>query len=185
MKTHLKFLLGLVLMVLVFSGCEDPSRFEVPEGATVEFRWCSCFEKEFTDKGTWELNYPRYLLSLSENEELKSYDYPKGYNPTSWGDLRSNKESFKEFSKSIFEKVFGTKYYEEGTTIDLTKWTSPTKDLVNCSDDNERYTSLSFFEEDVESYDFQKKKSGDFDYIEVRNENIVVYVYWNYYDKNL
>lgn len=180
MKTHLKFLLGLVLIVLVFSGCEDPSRLEIPEGTKVEFKWCTCFNKNINNSSSFRLMFPRYLLSLrnegeNEGENNWVFDYPEGYNSDSYIELMEDEERFKKFSDDAFEEVFGTKYYKEGTQIPLTKWNSEALDLVENT-----HIYLCFLAEDVKEYKNINIKDS-LNEIDVNNEDIVVYIYWKIY----
>lgn len=188
MKHIFRTLLGLVLMVLVFSGCEDPSRLEIPEGATVEFVLDvnSQVSTNF-DAKTFYAHLSRYLLGLESDKNGEHYEYPKDYDR--YNDfVNTSEEDFKKLYEDAFKKAFGTKYYKKGTIINLTKWTSPAKDL-KAGDENPGYSQLYFLAEDVGKTDYDKtiyknyidyldKKS--FDKIEVHNENIKVYIYWEY-----
>lgn len=192
MKTHLKFLLGLVLMVFVFSGCQDPSRFEIPEGAIVEFVWATDSQVSSSISSNKQVysDLYRYFSDLHEEEKDKwVFKYPKGYDESEYDELYMNKNNddkyFKELCEKVFEEALGSKYYKKGTTIDLTNWTSEAKDLIS-GDSDPCYMQLYFLAEDV-----KKEKDGyinyvesnSFDTIEVHNENIKVYVYWYYSDK--
>ena len=96
--------------------------------------------------------------------------------PYGFVDLNA-KAWFQKFSDDAFEKVFGTKYYKEGDKIDLTQWTSEAADLVNTDDHSTVVTFFYFLAEDVgENYENIEVKS--FNEIEVKNEDIKVYVYW-------
>ena len=202
MKHTFKTLLGLVLVVFVLAGCSNPAGPETPEVnetpvvetpedtsnlTKVEFRWGENPDTTRLNEKSFLKSYPRYLLGLRskllgdcEYDCDYVYDYPEGYDGVSYKELRNDPERFKKFSDDVFEKVFGTKYYEEGTVIDLEKWTSKAVDLVNTSDEFgvTTTTHLYFLAEDVgENYDNIEVKS--FDKIEVKNEDIVIYVYWD------
>lgn len=195
MKTHLKFLLGLVLMVLVFSGCEDPSRLEIPEGVKVEFVWgtsSQVTDTYYTKDNMIYSDLYRYFSDLHKDEEEKwVFEYPKGYDRDKYLELYNNEECLKKLYEDEFEKVFGIKYYEEGTTIDLEKWTLPAKDLISGNTDP-YYMQLYFLAEDVGKTDYDETiydyyidylNKNSFDEIKVHNQDIKVYVYWYYSDK--
>lgn len=188
MKTHLKHLLGLALMVLIFSGCQNPPEtpevneppvVETPEDISnltkVEFRWgtepnVGSFKKSFENFS------PRYLLDLHFDSDLNDYAYgiPEFYYTDEYKEIRKDEESFEKFSKDVFEKVFGTKYYKEGTVIDLKKWTYEAVRLT----DMEVADCLQFSTTDLDGTNGCIVKDP-FDEIVVGNEDIVVYVFWD------
>lgn len=191
MKHTFKTLLGLVLVVFVLAGCSNPAGPEIPEVneppvvetpeenvklVKVEFRWGT--EPEVGDLvSAFESYNPLYLLDLHFDQELKDYFYgfPEGYDLESYIELLNDTERFKEFSKDAFETVFGTKYYEEGTVIDLKKWTSHrATDLI----DKHIATRLQFSTTDIGKTDVHIVKDP-FDEIVVGNEDIIIYVFWD------
>lgn len=210
MKHTFKTLLGLVLVVFVLAGCSNPAGPEIPEVneppvveipeenvklTKVEFKWGEEPDTTRLNKDYFSRSYARYLLDL-RSKSLDDcsydcdyadgcgyvYDYPEGYDRVSYKELRNDPERFKKFSDDAFEKVFGTKYYKEGTVIDLGQWTAKAIDLVESAEDSGDIvittTNLYFLAEDVgKNYDNIEVKS--FDKIEVKNEDIVVYVYWD------
>lgn len=196
MKTHLKHLLGLALMVLVLAGCSNPAGPEIetpvvetPEDNAklikVEFRWCTYYNK-FKNTDGVKTYAPMYLLDLHYESDLKSYAYgfPEGYNLDSYSKLLNDEEHFNEFSKDAFEKVFGTKYYKEGAEINLEKWTSKAIRLDSKNEDSGFRDCLCFSSEDIDSLEsFEVKKF--FDEIIVNNEDIVVYVFFDFGKQNL
>lgn len=190
MKKHLKFLLGLALIVFVFSGCQNPSGSETPEvkeppvveipednsnKTKVEFRWCTKRVTSNTNEieVLFEYYIPRYLLNLYFDSELNDYvfGFPEDYSLNSYLELYYN-ENFKKFSDDAFEKVFGTKYYEEGTVIDLKKWTYAATESLDKID----AVRLYFLTEDFDGTNISNIKENDFDEIVVGNEDIIVYV---------
>lgn len=206
MKTHLKYLLGLVFTVLIFGGCQNPSGPETPEVneppvietpednsnlTKVEFSQGKYpqVSAHVSDKAFCS-HLSRYLLGLYSDQNGNSYyKYPKGYDKDKYKELYNNEECLKKFYEDAFEEVFGTKYYKEGTTIDLKKWTSRAVDLVESDEDEGVITTvqLYFLAEDIgidydqdiykNYYDYISKNS--FDEFEVKNEDIVVYIYWD------
>lgn len=186
MKHFFRTLLGLVLMVFVFSGCEDPSRLEIPDGATVEFVWG---ESPWVDSNI-ELNensfkyvVTRYLSDLHKDGGGNwVFEYPKGYDLDKYNDLyNNNKVDFEKLYEKTFEEALGTNFYEEGTVINLTDmsgvdWTSPAKDLAE-----KGFYSLQlyFLAEDIGT-NYSDIKS--LETVEVHNENIKVYVYLKYFE---
>lgn len=127
MKTFLcflKFLLGLVLIVLVFSGCEDPSRLEIPEGAKVEFVRGTNPQVSNSisgDKQAYSHLY-RYFLDLHEEEKDKwVFKYPKGYDEFEYDELykNNNEEYFKELYEKAFEKVFASQLTESEVSSNI------------------------------------------------------------------
>lgn len=193
MKHTFKTLLGLVLMVFVLAGCSNPAGPEIPDGATVEFVWGTNPQVSTTyGDGTFYFKLSKYLLCLnSDQNENNSYGCPKGYEDIFINFDDANKDYYKKLCEDIFEEVFGTKYYEEGTTIDLKndlkKWTSPAKDSENS---NNYYSQLYFLAEDIGKTDYDKTiyenyldylNKNSFDEIEVYNKDIKIYVYWNYH----
>ncbi len=206
MKTHLRFLLVLVSMMFVLGGCQNPSGSETPEvneppvvetpednsnKTKVEFRWCTYYSKYIDNPSIYSINgfetySPMYLLDLhSDSEGNYVYDLPEGYDVPSYLDLRNDEVLFKEFSNDAFEKVFGTKYYEEGTVIDLKKWTSKAVDLISTNDTLITYAHLYFLAEDVETHIWNPEVLDSFDEIVVGNEDIVVYIYWDRFNIEL
>lgn len=191
MKTHLKFLLGLVLIVLVFSGCEDPSRLEIPDGAKVEFVWGTNpqVSNVYMSDTTFYVNFHRYFSALHQNKEKKwVFEYPKGYDRDKYLKLWDNEEDLKKLYEKAFEEALGNKYYKEGTIIDLTKWTSEARDLIS-GDIDPCYIQLYFLAEDIGKTDYDKTiyenyldylNKASLDEINVYNQDIKVYVYWNY-----
>lgn len=190
MKHTFRTLLGLVLLVFVLAGCSNPAGPEIPEGAKVEFVWGTNpqVSSNYKDK-LFYYELSRYLLGLEsdQNGNNCSYKYPEDYK-TKYEDYSgTSEEYFKKLYEDAFEKVFGTKYYKEGTSIDLTKWTSKAKDLLY---PEENFCSqLYFMMEDIGKEDYDKdtyksyldyldKKS--FSSIEVYNQDIKVYVYWKH-----
>lgn len=193
MKTHLKHLLALALMVLVFGGCQNPSGPETPEVneppvvetpedtsnlTKVEFRW-----SKYPDVGDWKGGFEKwsslYLseLRLNSDPDLKAYKYaydlPEGCNDISSYIKFTEEEGFEKFSKDVFEKIFGTKYYKEGTVIDLKKWTS----RAICLPDIVSAECLHFsFQDKTNTKDTIK---DPFDEIVVGNEDIIVYVFYD------
>lgn len=193
MKTFLKHLLVLALMVLVFSGCQNPSGPETPEDLTkVEFRWGEYYQVagHTSTDGQFYSYISRYFLGL-RSKSLDDcdydcdyvYDYPEGYDSVSWQEIRKDEERLKEFYEDAFEKVFGTKYYKEGTTIDLKKWTSEAVDLVQSDEDEGVITTvrLYFLDEDVGLNSCYLSAEDSFNEVVVGSEDIVVYVYWDMY----
>ena len=193
MKKHLKFLLGLALIVLILGGCQNPSGPETPEvneppvvetpednanKTKVEFVWAAIDEN-------FESQAPKYFLDLHFDSELNSYVYgiPEGYDFDSYKSLIQDTERFKKFSEDAFEEAFGTKYYKEGTTIDLTKWTSKAKRLTKTGEVSPVITWSYFSTKDissVERYDIETDViESPFDKIVVGSEDIVVYVCFN------
>lgn len=191
MKHTFKTLLGLVLVVFVLAGCSNPAGPETPEVneppvvetpeeniklTKVEFRWGT--EPEVGDiVNLFESYNPLYLLDLHFDQELKDYFYgfPEGYDLESYIELLKDTKRFKKFSDDAFETVFGTKYYEEGTVIDLKKWTSHrATDLI----DKYIATRLQFSTTDTNKTDVPIVKDP-FDEIVVGNEDIIVYVFWD------
>ena len=184
MKTHLRFLLVLVSMIFVLGGCQNPAGPEIPVVETpedndnktkVEFRWCT--KRVISDipdaEELLEIYSPMYFLDLHFNSELKDYAYgiPEGYDLDSYLELL-NSEDFEKFSDDTFEKVFGTKYYEEGTVIDLEEWTYKATDLV----DKVYAIRLYFLTKDFDGTNTSNIEENDFDKIIVGNEDIIVYV---------
>lgn len=198
MKTHLKHLLALALMVLIFSGCQNSSGPETPEVneppvvetpedtsnlTKVEFIWASspCLDEPNTNQSETRFRSyaPLYLLDLHFDSELNSYAYglPEGYDKTSYSELIKDKERFKEFSEDAFEKVFGTKYYKEGTVIDLKKWTSRAISLTSTGTVSPFTERLYFSTKDISKT--ESLEAGEFfEEIIVGNENILVYIYF-------
>lgn len=198
MKHTFKTLLVLVLVVFVLAGCSNPAGPETPEVneppvvetpeenvklVKVEFVWGTC-PNVYLSESYFKRVWPKHLLGL-RSKSLGDcdydcdyvYDYPEGYDINSYKELRNDKELFQKFSDDAFEKVFGTKYYKEGDKIDLTQWTSEAADLVNTDDHSTVVTFFYFLAEDVgENYENIEVKS--FNEIEVKNEDIKVYVYW-------
>ena len=179
MKTFLKHLLVLALMVLVFSGCQNPSGHETPEDTAkltkVEFRWGTLHDIGDC-VGRFETYTPMYLLDLHFDSDLNSYvyDFPEGYDLDSYRELIKDEERFKKFSEDAFEKVFGTKYYKEGTIIDLKKWTSRAICLIN----TDYADCLNFSIKDI--YDAESYKAREFfEEFVVGNEDILVYVFFD------
>lgn len=178
MKTHLKHLLGLVLTVLIISGCQNPSGPEIPEDmdnlTKVEFKWATCPEVG-SWIGSFEGHSPMYLSGLYYDSELNDYAYglPEGWDWSDYVELFKDKERFKKFSDDAFEKVFGTKYYEEGTVIDLTKWTYRAIRLTD-----KKFADCLQFSLNDKTSEFGYVENS-FDQIVVGNENIVVYVFWD------
>lgn len=200
MKHICKTLLGLVLMVFIFGGCQDPSRPEIPEGAKVEFVWGTDpqvstrydMNKE-SDRKLFYFKLSKYLLCLESNQnENNSYSYPKGYEDTYTNFNDAKEDYLKKLCEDTFERVFGTKYYKEGTTIDdLEKWTLKARDLASGLEDP-YYSQLYFLAEDIgkTNYDttiYEKYtdylNENSFNEVEVHNEDIKIYVYWNYSTK--
>lgn len=202
MKTHLRFLLVLVSMMFVLGGCQNPSGPEIPEVneppvveipkdnvklTKVEFRWGAVQELGGIC-GRFEIYSPMYLLGLYDdpNSELNDYLYgfPEGYDTDSYIELCLDTERFKKFSEDAFEKVFGTKYYEEGTVIDLKKWTYPAMCVAEGFENIKRADRLYFSIEDYYcSEDYSESNRDDifenaFDEIVVGNEDIIVYVFF-------
>lgn len=189
MKTFLKHLLVLALMVLVFSGCQNPSGPETPEDLTkVEFRWCSYLKEGYSSSGdnydNFCVTYPAYLLDLHIESNNYVYGcpefdkYPEGYGELDYTDLCMKEDLFKKFSEDVFEKFFGTKYYKQGEKINLEKWIVPARNLLY--KDEMIYTQLYFLAEDVKSPISDGYPKNDFTEINVGNEDIVVYIYWKY-----
>lgn len=174
MKHTFRTLLGLVLVVFVLAGCSNPAGLEIPEGAKVEFVWG---EDRYVNgnSGVFEDVVTRHLSDLhEEGKDNWVFEYPEGYDLVKYNDLyNNNKVEFKKLYEKAFEEAFGTKYYKEGTTIDLKKWTSKARDLVEgcCS-------QFYFLAEDIgKNYDGIKSLET----IEVHNENIKIYIYWKYF----
>ena len=140
MKHTFRTLLGLVLVVFVLAGCSNPAGPETPEViespvvetpeenvnlVKVEFRWATKSNIDWRYEGMFELYSPLYLLDLHFDSELNAYvyDLPEGYILNSyrefWKDEKDT-EVFEQFLDNIFKETFGTKYYKEGTVIDLT-----------------------------------------------------------------
>ena len=180
MKHIFRTLLGLVLVVFVLAGCSNPAGpefSEIPEDndklTKVEFRWAEQDEN-------FENYAPQYFLDLHFDFELDSWIYglPEGYDFDSYSELIKDTERFKKFSEDAFEKAFGTKYYKEGTVIDLKKWTSKAKRLTKTGEVS-GMTTCSYFSTKYinrkEGYDIE----DPFDEIVVNNEDIIVYVYFD------
>lgn len=189
MKKHLKFLLGLALIVFVFSGCQNSSGSETPEvneppvvetpednsnKTKVEFRWGTkrvISSNISSEEILFEYESLKYFLDSDLNDYV--YGYPEDYPKDSYDELWLDTERFKKFSEDVFETVFGTKYYEEGTKIDLEKWTKIATELSY----NYRvrlYFSIEDFDGRVNTSNIEE---NDFDEIIVGNEDIVVYVF--------
>lgn len=198
MKHTFKTLLGLVLVVFVLAGCSNPAGPEISEGAKVEFVWGTdpylSTKSDLTNESNKTLLYfklSKYLLCLESNQnENNSYSYPKGYEDTYTNFSKAEEDYLKKLCEDTFERVFGTKYYKEGTPIPLEKWTIKARDLS--SGDDPYYSQLYFLAEDIgktnydttiyDDYtDYLKKNS--FNEVEVHNEDIKIYVYWNYFDE--
>ena len=121
MKTHLKHLLVLALMVLIFGGCQNPSDLNTDNLTKVEFKWGTTpqVSAHVSDK-LFCSHLSRYLLGLYFDQNGNSYyKYPKGYDKDKYKELYNYEECLKKFYDDACEKVFGTKYYKEGTVIDL------------------------------------------------------------------
>ena len=209
MKKHLKFLLGLALIVLIFGGCQNPSGPETPEvneppvvetpednsnKTKVEFKYYpnkigTGHSVTFGNKLFFDTCI-RYFLDLRPRS-LDDCDYDYSYNykyvyeyPENYDDkLLDDVELLKKSFEDAFEKVFGTKYYEEGTTIDLTQWTSEALDLVDSYEEGITCTKLYFLAEDT-GINYKNIEAKSFDSIEVGNQDIVVYVFldWKFID---
>lgn len=192
MKHTFKTLLGLVLVVFVLVGCSSPAGPEIPDGATVEFVWGTNPQVtpnyQDIDSEIYYAQCSRYLLGLkSDQNGNPCYDYPEKYEDEYRDFSSTSKEyGFKKFYEDVFGEVFGTKYYKEGKIISLKKWTIKARDLIS-GDTDPWYSQLYFLAEDVRKEDYETNKiylaylkENSFDEIEVRNENIRIYVYWNY-----
>lgn len=179
MKHTFKTLLGLLLVVFVLVGCSSPvgpEFSEVPEDdvklVEVKFIW--------DEQDTVFENYAlKYFLGLyCDEEENYFYGLPEGYDPDSYSNLvKNDRERLKKLTEDAFEEVFGTKYYKEGTTIDLTKWTSKAMRISDKGKISGIETWSYFSMEDITSE--QKGLESPFDEIIVGSENIVVYVCFN------
>lgn len=187
MKHTFRTLLGLVLVVFVLAGCSNPAGpefSEIPEDNTrlvkVEFEWCT-YHKNHKNTDGVKTYAPMYLLDLHWDSELKSYAYgfPGDYDLDSYSKLLYDEERFNEFSKDAFEKVFGTKYYEEGTIVDLKKWTSEAARLSSTGVDVGFRDKLCFLTEDIDSIKSLETKKT-FEEIEVGNEDIKIYVFFDF-----
>lgn len=201
MKTHLKHLLGLALMVLIFSGCQNPSVPETPDVneppvvetpeenarlVKVEFVWGANPQISKINKNRLAYSHLyRYLSDLHKNENGNYvFDFPEGYDEARYYAMYDDidnvsDEDFKKLCEDAFEEVFGKKYYKEGTTIDLKKWTSGAVDLVE-SDEDEGFIStaqLYFLAEDIGT---NYNDIESLETIEVYNQDIRIYVYWKY-----
>lgn len=185
MKTHLKHLLGLALMVLVLVGCSNPAGPEIetpvvetPEenvkSVRVEFEWRILDEKI-------SAYIPQYLLDLHFDSELNSYAYgiPEGYDFDSYSKLYNNTELFLDFFEDAFEQVFGTKEYKEGEVIDLKQWTSEAIRLNKEGKPSSFVDCLYFSTKDLCKTELLE--AGEFfDEIIVGNEDILVYVFFDF-----
>lgn len=186
MKHTFKTLLGLVLVVFALAGCSNPAGPEILEGAEVEFVWGANPQISKINKNRLAYSHLyRYLSDLHENENGNYvFDFPEGYDEARYyamyDDINNySDEYFKKLCEDAFEEVFGTKYYKEGTTIDLTEWTSKAVDLVE-SDEDEGFIStaqLYFLAEDIGT---NYNDIESLETIEVYNQNIKIYVYWKY-----
>ncbi|MBQ5848606.1 MAG: hypothetical protein IIW49_06785 [Treponema sp.] len=199
MKHTFKTLLGLVLVVLFLAGCSNPAGPEIPEVneppvvevpevneppvvetpedtsnlTKVEFKWGTNTDVGST-RGTFEAYSPLYILDLHFDTELNDYVYgfPEGYDLESYVELLNDKERFKEFSDDVFEKFFGTKYYKEGTTIDLEGWTKIATDSMDAVFES----CLKFSTKDNKEIGWTVE--DPIDEIIVGNEDIIIYVFW-------
>lgn len=186
MKHIFKTLLGLVLMVFVLAGCSNPAGPEILEGAEVEFVWGANPQISKINKNRLAYSHLyRYLSDLHKNENGNYvFDFPEGYDEARYYAMYDDidnvsDEDFKKLCEDAFEEVFGKKYYKEGTTIDLKKWTSGAVDLVE-SDEDEGFIStaqLYFLAEDIGT---NYNDIESLETIEVYNQNIKIYVYWKY-----
>ena len=177
MKHTFRTLLGLVLVVFVLAGCSNPAGpefSEIPEDndklTKVEFRWAEQDEN-------FENYAPQYFLDLHFDSELNSYAYGLPEDLDSYIELYNDKESFKKFFEDAFEQVFSTKECKEGEVIDLKKWTS--KAARVSSDGKTKIPAidcLQFSLKDSEKPDVQ----DCFDEIIVGNEDILVYVFFDF-----
>lgn len=192
MKHIFKTLLGLVLVVWVLVGCSSPVGPETPEVneppvvetpeenvklVKVEFIWSSANDEKIVP------SIPKYLLDLHFDVEQKSWLYglPEGYTVDSYRELYNDKERFNRFFDEAFKEVFGTKEYEEGREIDLTKWTSKAIRLTNKGEDSGIRDCLQFSFKDTGKTEGYYVKDP-IDRITVGNTDIVVYVFWNFYE---
>lgn len=192
MKHTFRTLLGLVLVVFVLAGCSNPAGPETPEVneppvvevpednarlVKVEFRWGTNHIVNWEDKNMFTFYSPIYLLDLHFDSELNGYvyDLPEGYILNSyrefWKDEKDT-EVFEQFLDNIFKETFGTKYYKEGTVIDLTKWTYKAKELLS----NKWVSCLHFSTIDLEVFDAK----DTFNEVIVGDEDIVIYVFWDF-----
>lgn len=191
MKTHLKHLLGLALMVLVLAGCSNPAGPKIPEVneppvvetpednvklTKVEFKWGT--KSELRAVGKLKKASPRYLLGLRFDDDKLVYDYPKGYTKDSYTEFKKTVD-FENFYKETLEEVFNKKEdYKKGDKIDLTQWTSEAIDLVNTTSEKTAYSYLSFSTEDIKE---ENVNVNFLDEVEVDDKDIIIYVYWNYF----
>lgn len=202
MKHFFRTLLGLLLVILVLAGCSSPVGPEIPEIpedntrlVKVEFVWGvnpQIFEVyDINNERGRKLFYyhlSRYLLCLRSNQNGNNqYEYPKGYEDKYKDFSGTSEEYFKKNCEDVFEEVFGTKYHQEGEEVNLEKWTSKAKDLKVTTDNVS--SQLYFLIEDIGKADYDQDIyenyydyicKNSFDKIEVKNENIKVYVYWKY-----
>ena len=159
---------------------------EIPEGAKVEFVLGTNPQVDSVSGSNIEiyLSLYRYFLDLHEEEGQWVFEAPEGYDGTKYLEFWDNEEYFKTLYEEAFEEALGTEYYKEGTPIDLKKWTLPAKDLRTNST-----IQLYFLAENIGKTDYDKEIYTDymdyldknsFDEIEVHNQDIKVYVYWNY-----
>lgn len=182
MKTHLKHLLGLALMVLVLAGCSNPAGPEIPEDnvklVKVEFVW----DERDEDFEGYAL---KYFLGLYFDQKLECYvyDFPEDFDKNSYPELLENTKRLKEVNDDAFEKAFGTKYYKEGDVIDLKQWTSKAKRITHKGVVSKMTTWSYFSTKDINSaeiYDIQRDGiESPFDQIVVGSEDIVIYVCFN------
>lgn len=185
MKHTFKTLLGLVLVVFVLAGCSNPTGPEIPEIpeddvklVKVEFVW----DERDEDFEGYAFKYFSGLY-FDETEQSYVYDFPEDFDKNSYPELLENTKRLKEVNDDAFEKAFGTKYYEEGTEIDLTKWTSKAKRITNKGVVSKMTTWSYFSTKDISSTEIYDIKTygikSPFDKIVVGSEDIIIYVCFN------
>ena len=185
MKHIFKTLLELVLMVFVLAGCSNPAGPEIPEIpedntrlVKVEFVW----DERNEDFENYALKY--FLGLYCDEEENYFYGLPEGYDSESYSNLvKNDRERLKKLTEDAFEEVFGTKYCEEVTIINLTKWTSKAMRISDKGKISGIETWSYFSTEDISSAEIYDIKSygieSPFDQVVVGNEDIVIYVCFN------
>lgn len=185
MKHTFKTLLGLVLVVFALAGCSNPAGPEIPEIPEDDVK---LFKVEFVwdERNEGFENYAlKYFLGLyCDEKENYFYGLPEGYDSESYSNLvKNDRERLKKLTEDAFEKVFGTKYYKEGTVIDLKKWTSKAMRISDKGKISGIETWSYFSTEDISSaeiYDIQSYGTeSPFDQVVVGNEDIVIYVCFN------
>lgn len=195
MKHTFKTLLGLVLVVLFLAGCSNPAGPETPEVneppvvetpevnvklTKVEFKWSTAYNISNSTRNV-RTYIPIYLLGLYYDSELERYfyDFPENYSLESYKSLIKDKDAFDKFYNDTFEEIFGTKYYKEGTVIDLKQWESK----AICCIAPEYADCLRFSTKDI----YGRKEFDQIDIknsIEVGNEDMIIYITFNSEDSD-